>query len=141
MVMIGDNLASHFSDRAIEVCNSEGIEFACLQSNSTHICQPLDVFFFKPMKVAWRSILIVYKMKHLKILGIPKDTFPSLPKQWLENMDKIQARTEHKNGDCEAGAIRRRIKNGFEACGIFPFNPVKVLTKITPVVAAEDVCQ
>ncbi|XP_072376783.1 uncharacterized protein [Diabrotica undecimpunctata] len=47
-VMIGDNLASHFSDHVLELCEVHNIEFACLPSNSTHICQPLDVSFLNP---------------------------------------------------------------------------------------------
>ena len=138
-VMLGDNLASHFSDRVIELCTLNNIQFACLPSNSTHICQPLDVSFFKPMKNAWRKILTNFKMKHPKVSGVPKDKFPSLLKECLEAMDSTSAKTEHKIGDNEASAIKRILKNGFEACGIAPFNPNKVLSKLVPANVTADV--
>ncbi|XP_072384356.1 uncharacterized protein [Diabrotica undecimpunctata] len=132
-VMIGDNLASHFSDHVLELCELHNIEFACLPSNSTHICQPLDVSFFKPMKVSWRKVLTEFKLRHPKITGVPKDQFPSLLKKCLELMDQTIAKTEYKCGDCEKSAIKRVLKNGFEACGMVPFDLNKVLSKITPI--------
>lgn len=42
-------------------------------------------------------------------------------------------KTEYKIGDAEKSAIKRVLKNGFEACGIVPFNLNKVLSKVTPI--------
>jgi len=65
-VLIGDNLSSHFSDEVIRDCELHNIAFVCLPPNATHLCQPLDVAFFAPMKRQWRKILTEYKQTHRK---------------------------------------------------------------------------
>lgn len=62
-VMIGDNLSSHLSDRVMRACREYNIRFILLPPNSTHLCQPLDVAYFKPVKSAWRDILLNWKQK------------------------------------------------------------------------------
>ena len=42
-ILIGDNLASHFSEEVVTTCTTNNIGFLCLPTNSTHLCQPLDV--------------------------------------------------------------------------------------------------
>lgn len=86
--MIGDKLASHFSDRVLEPYALHDIAFVCLPSNSTHIWQRLDVSFFRPMKTAWRKVLTEFQMKHPKVTSVPKDQFPSLLKKCLDVLDK-----------------------------------------------------
>lgn len=49
-VLIDDNLASHINERVIEMCEAHDIKFICLPPNTTHISQPLDIAFFRPMK-------------------------------------------------------------------------------------------
>lgn len=56
-VLIGHDLASHLNDSVIRLCKENDISFVCLVPHSTHICQPLHVTFFKPMKVARRAVL------------------------------------------------------------------------------------
>nr|CAI5823261.1 unnamed protein product [Callosobruchus analis] len=56
-VLIGDNLSAHLDDEIIKLCCELDIDFVCLIPNSTHLCQPLDVAFFRPMNSAWREIL------------------------------------------------------------------------------------
>jgi len=60
-VLIGDNLSSHLSEEVIGACEENNIAFVFLPANSTHLCQPLDVSFFGPMKAAWRPILQQWK--------------------------------------------------------------------------------
>ena len=47
--LLGDNLSSHISPNVIKACEEKEIKFVCLPPNSTHITQPLDVAFFKPL--------------------------------------------------------------------------------------------
>jgi len=56
-VLIGDNLASHLSINVIKLCRINEIKFVLLPPNSTHLCQPLDLAFFRPLKSAWRNVL------------------------------------------------------------------------------------
>lgn len=55
-VVIGDNLSSHISLEVLRICELNDIKFIALPSNATHLLQPLDVVFFRPLKVNWRKI-------------------------------------------------------------------------------------
>lgn len=55
-VVIGNNLSSHLSCHVLSLCKINNIKFIALPPHSTHLLQPLDVTFFKPMKCAWRSV-------------------------------------------------------------------------------------
>ena len=48
--VIGDNLGSHFNATVIKACREKNIRFITLPPNSTHLCQPLDVAVFAPMR-------------------------------------------------------------------------------------------
>ena len=75
ILLIGDNLASHFSPKVIQVAQELNIYFTALPPNSTHLMQPLDVCFFAPLKKAWRTILM--KWRHVsRVTGsISKEVF------------------------------------------------------------------
>ena len=57
-VIIGDNLVRYYSPTIISTCNEMGIKFISLIYNTTHLCQPLDVAVFRPLKKVWRTILV-----------------------------------------------------------------------------------
>lgn len=111
-VLIGDNLASHLSIAVIETCREHNIRFVFLPPNSTHICQPLDVAYFRPLKIKWRQILLEYKAKHKGT--IPKSDFPGLLKKAIDKMEKA--------GD--------NLRAGFRATGIYPLSRSQVLKKL-----------
>ena len=72
-VLIGDNLWSHFSNEVLDLCENN-INFICMPPNATHLCQPLDVAYFAPMKRQWRKILTDFKQSNRKNAGtVPKD--------------------------------------------------------------------
>lgn len=50
IVLIGDNLSSHFSESVLKKCQELSITFVCFPAKSTHLLQPLDVAFFAPLK-------------------------------------------------------------------------------------------
>ena len=56
VVLIGDNLGSHFSLEVINPCVENNI-FICLPPNTTHFCQPLRVAAFHSAKIEWKDIL------------------------------------------------------------------------------------
>lgn len=55
-ILIGDNLSSHLSVESIKICHDNNISFVFLPSYSTHITQPLDVAFFRPLKIHFRGM-------------------------------------------------------------------------------------
>lgn len=111
--IIGDNLASHVSIRVLELCIENNIKFLLLPPNSTHLCQPLDLAYFSPLKTAWRKLLDEYKSKHRG--SIAKDIFPRKLKQVLEIIEKNSA---------------QNLKSGFAASGIYPLDPYQVLKRL-----------
>ena len=56
-VIIMDNLGCHFSVKVIETCLQKDIRFIRLVPNTTHLCQPLDLAVFRPLKTLWRKLL------------------------------------------------------------------------------------
>ena len=112
-VLIGDNVASHLSYRMIKSCLENNIRLVFLPPNATHLCQPLDVAYFRPLKSAWRATLNEWKKQHTGCF--PKHWFPGLLKKTL---DAIQPKSE------------ANIKAGFGATGIYPLNRQKVLKRL-----------
>lgn len=111
-LMIGDNLSSHVSIRVVQACEDNNIKFLLLPPNCTHLLQPLDVTFFRPMKIMWRKQLGNWKNKNRGVL--PKTEFPALLNTALLSMEN---RVEN-------------MKKGFEATGIYPFNKERVLKNL-----------
>ncbi|XP_028167146.1 uncharacterized protein LOC114357630 [Ostrinia furnacalis] len=113
-VLVGDNLSSHLSTELIDLCKSQDIHFVFLPANSTHLTQPLDVAFFRPMKIAWRQILQKWKKTDGRALStVPKGCFPRLLKLL---MDEINS--------------ENNLRAGFRKAGISPFNPNEVLARL-----------
>lgn len=127
-VLIGDNLSSHLDTDVLAKCQAHNISFVCLVPNSTHICQPLDVGFFRPMKTAWRKTLEDWKKSNLRASTVPKEVFPHLLKRALTEMDKVQPATVSE--ELHSSAVTRNLISSFRATGIFPFNRDYVLRKI-----------
>ena len=114
-ILIGDNLSTHFCPDVLKMASDNNIKFVCLPPNSTHLCQPLDVSFFGPMKRVWREILDEHKRQNRKSTTLAKEVFPALLDQLMEKVFQ----TSNQN-----------IKSGFKACGIVPLNPNEVLKKL-----------
>ncbi|XP_013189286.1 uncharacterized protein LOC106142869 [Amyelois transitella] len=117
--ILGDNLASHLSVKVIQKCAESDIRFIFLPANSSHLTQPLDVAYFRPLKAIWRKTLLEWKQKTRGC--IPKDQFPRLLKRSLD-----QLLTSSEN-----------LKSGFRAAGICPLNKQTVLAKL-PVETPEN---
>ena len=114
-VMIGDNLSSHISELVICRCQKYNIRFICLPPNSTHMTQPLEVAYFKPLKVAWRKILNEFRKTKVgqKETSIPKDIFPQLLTKLVKALDEC-------NG-------KENLVSGFRKCGIVPCDVTPLL--------------
>lgn len=118
-VIIGDNLSSHFNGEVLQLAEENNVKFCCLPPNSTHLCQPLDVAFFAPLKKHWRHILDDWKVTlRRKSRTLTKDEFPALLK-------KLHVRLYPNEEDTS-----KNLTAGFEKCGISPFCPEKVLSRL-----------
>ena len=111
-VLIGDNLASHFTAPVIQGCIDNDIHFVCLVPNATHLLQPLDVSVFRPLKISWRNILETWR-KESRIKGdIPKTQIPGL-------LSKLHRQLKPES-----------LVSGFKATGIHPLNRNEVLKRL-----------
>jgi len=122
-LLIGDNLSSHFSPDVLKSCEENNIAFVCFRPNSTHLCQPLDVCFFRPFKESWRNVIYNYKMTNKNAKSIPKCDFPTLLKECLNNMNLDKKTNKYEQ-------IKNNLVSGFKATGIVPFNPDSVLRRL-----------
>lgn len=109
-VIVGDNLASHVSEAVIKSCEQNNIRFVLFPPNSTHLTQPLDVAFFRPLKQKWRNSLRTWKNKYNGVL--PKTHFPAVLKQTMNELN---------------ASIKQNLILGFEECGIYPLDSNKVI--------------
>lgn len=114
-ILIGDNLASHFSPLVINAALENNIYMTPLPANATHMMQPLDVSFFAPLKRKWRSLLDDWRKESRRRGTIPKEQFPGL---LLRLWQSLQPRAE------------ANLKSGFRSTGLHPFNPHAVLSKL-----------
>ena len=114
-VLIGDNLSSHLNPEIVAACELNNIRFVFLPQNSTHLTQPLDVCFFRPLKMKWREILTKWKSENKGKTTLPKDSFAPLLKQLCEEI-------KLKNNP--------NISSGFRATGICPLDRHRVLAKL-----------
>lgn len=113
-VLIGDNLSSHFSEAVITSCTENNICFTMLPKNSTHLAQPLDVAFFRPLKCKWRSLLQDWRNKG-NHGTLSKIHFPPLLRNLLEEIkDKLS----------------ENIKSGFRKTGIVPLDRQEILKQL-----------
>ena len=122
VVLIGDNLASHFSDGVLRAAQENNISFVCLPKNSTHLCQPLDVAFYRPLKMKWRAILDDWKQKNVRKCSVSKDHFPGLLRKLCISLC----------GDDEGKLVSQNLVAGFRKCGIVPLNRTEVLSRLPP---------
>lgn len=114
--LIGDNLSSHLSVSLITLCKKQNIDFVFLPPNSTHLTQPLDVAFFRPMKRAWREILLKWKKTDGRQLAtVPKGCFPKLLKLLINHI-----RDNAKNN----------LQAGFKKTGICPMKVDEILSRL-----------
>lgn len=117
-ILIGDNLSSHLCYESIRLCMQSDVHFVFLPPNSTHITQPLDIAFFRPLKESWRSILTRWKQGEGAFEAtVPKRIFSRL----LRKLDKAIL---------EKAAVN--VKAGFKAAGIYPLKRQHILKRLPP---------
>lgn len=111
-LLILDGHNSHLSLDLIDIAVSNNIELLCLPAHTSHLVQPLDVGVYKPVKLAWRSVLRNY-YQETNYKNVDKITFPSL-------MKKLE----------ETGCLSRtNAIGGFEGAGIYPLSKAQMMRK------------
>ncbi|XP_030749222.1 jerky protein homolog-like [Sitophilus oryzae] len=115
-VMFSD-LSSHITVHALKLCRQNQITLICLPPNSTHLTQPLDVAFFRPLKIAWRRVLSEWKDtdEGIRNTNIQKQNFPPLLSKMMEIIGPN---------------VEENLKAGFRKCDIVPLKVEEVLSRI-----------
>jgi hypothetical protein len=113
-LLILDGHSSHATPEFDQFCTEQKIITLCMPAHTTHLLQPLDVGCFSPLKVLYghevaglarRSIFHVDKLDFL----------------WIYQRIRSNALSE------------RNIKASFQATGLIPFYPERVLNNLTVV--------
>ncbi|CAF4491542.1 unnamed protein product, partial [Didymodactylos carnosus] len=100
---------SHQSVRTIELAIENDVLLLCIPPHSTHVLQPLDVIFFKPIKQKYREILSEY-YRTSRYKNVTKDIFPTLLKKLFNS-----------------SAVRKvNIIKGFMNTGIYPLDRTSI---------------
>ncbi|KAL0869395.1 hypothetical protein ABMA27_007635 [Loxostege sticticalis] len=118
VLIIGDNLSSHFSENVLKSCQKYNIKFACLPPKATHLMQPLDVAYYAPLKHYWRQILTDWKKKEgRKQKTLSKNAFPGLLQKLLNRLE-------------DSGSSSQNLISGFEKTGLYPVNRDRPKTRL-----------
>ena len=104
IILLLDGYSSHYEPGTISLAAKQGVVILCLPPHTTHVSQPLDVSFFRPLKVYWSEACHGY-MQDNPGRVITKYQFSSLfSAAWYK-------------------AIKpKNILSGFQKAGICPFN-------------------
>jgi hypothetical protein len=111
-VLICDGFGTHETLEALEFCFENNIILCRLPSHTSHKLQPCDVGVFAPLKAAYRD----------EADGLFRGGANTVGKQHFTSLYS-PAR--------EKAFTKRNITAGWAACGLFPFNPDRVL-RVTP---------
>lgn len=128
VLLIFDNHASHLSIQALNKAKESGIVILTLPPHSSNKMQPLDVSCYAPFKAYYASAVDAWNKQH------PGRVFSIYEVASCVGIAHTKAMTP------------TTIKNGFQKCGIFPFDR-NVFTEADYIMSAPtyrpnpDVCQ
>ncbi|KAJ3661745.1 hypothetical protein Zmor_006132 [Zophobas morio] len=103
------------------MCATYEISFVLLPPNPTHLCQPLEVSYFAPMKRTWRRILTEWTSKRRG--PFQKSDFPYLLNKTLTELGVNSA---------------QNLKSGFRTTGIIPLDSNQVLKRLPSAKKTDD---
>ena len=112
--MLVDGHRSHIDLEVSKFCSENQILLYCLPPHSSHLLQPLDVGFFRSLKVAWGKECNRYRAKEFGS-SVTRETFSYVFREaWFS---------------CVRPSI---FVSAFRESGICPFNPTVVDHKLGP---------
>lgn len=105
VILFMDGHSSHISLPLSDFCVQNKIILVCLIASATHILQPLDVGFFRPLKVYWRKCARLYRVKNNH----------DIKKEDVANQIELVLRENDAR-------LKTAIQNGFRTTGLYPFD-------------------
>ncbi|KAI5725143.1 hypothetical protein M8J77_011509 [Diaphorina citri] len=107
-LLILDGASCHISLKIAEMAERLGLILFFLPSNTTHELQPLDKSVFKPFESFWDDELMLF---------------------WSRTNDAIMNKQRFGlifTPAWDKATSPSNVRAGFEACGIYPFNPNRI---------------
>lgn len=99
-----DGHSSHATLALSDFCVEHKIELISLYPNSTHVTQPMDVAYFRPLKAAWKKAVTSWRLTN-NGASLQKCHFATVLKSAIDSMD-----------------TKTTLANGFACCGLSPFS-------------------
>jgi hypothetical protein len=107
-LLLLDGASCHFDVEIADTAASLDIVMLCLPSNTTHELQPFDKALFRSMKFAWDAeVDLFWKLNDVRKMD-KLDFCKVFSRVWMR------------------AATTSNIRSGFEACGVYPFNPARI---------------
>jgi hypothetical protein len=113
-LLILDGHSSHATPEFDQFCTENKIITLCMPPHTSHLLQPLDVGCFSPLKTAYGHE--VSELARRGVFHVDKLDF-----LWIYTRVRLTALSN------------QNVKAGFQATGLIPFNPERVLTCLTVV--------
>ena len=107
-MLLLDGAKCHFDYSIAETAEKNDIVLLCLPSNTTHELQPFDESVFRSLERAWDDELNLYWERTMNRTVTKWEFCKIFTKAWARS------------------AIPCNIASGFEACGMYPFNPNRI---------------
>lgn len=88
IILFIDGHTSHLTMHTSKFCREKHIILISLYPNATHILQPLDIGFFKPMKTQWKEEVYKWRIANLAAPKLKKSNFATLLQKTMTALDK-----------------------------------------------------
>jgi hypothetical protein len=111
-LLVLDGHGSHLTPQFDQICDQNNIIPICMPAHSSHLLQPLDVACFATLKRGYGDL--VRRQIH----------------NGINHIDKLDFLSTYPIAQQKA-LITASIQSGFNATGLVPYNPDRVLSKLT----------
>lgn len=105
IILFVDGHVNHRSLQLSEFCSEKKIVLVSFIPNATHICQPMDVVVFSPLKKKWSECLQIFRAQNQQMERMSKQTFCDLLSKCIKEV-----------------CTQIILKIAFEKTGLFPFS-------------------
>ena len=109
-----DGHSSHYEPDTIRLAMEENVVVFCLPPHTTHVSQPLDISFFRPLKSYWSNACHEYIQKNPGRIITKYQFSPLFSDAWYKAIKPAN------------------IIGGFRGVGIYPFNSAAITIPETP---------
>jgi hypothetical protein len=111
-LLLLDGHNSHISPEFVDICKKNRVILGVFPPHTTHRLQPLDVGLFSPLSTAYSKHLEAWQRTNRYISFTKGDFLGIFTLAWNDSF------------------TRNNIKKAWEATGIYPYNPERIISKI-----------